>query len=580
MPQLRSARALTRAAAVAPLAAALMAAVALPSAASGERPARPSPSAQAGPTTTETGTLVELVADDFARGRSNTQWALQRAQDKFVALEGLVAADVRGLVGTKVRVTGRPAGRHAIALDDGSITVADGSTTTEPSSEPTTAASASKRVAIVMVNFADDAREPVTPAQVDATLDASGADVEGHFLDSSDTALTVSGDVFGWHTVTRASATSCDYSAWGNAASSAATAAGADLSSYDHVMYFWPQQSACSWAGLGQLPGTTTWINGSSTTRVIAHEIAHNLGEHHASAAGSCTEGGLSVIIPSATTSCTVSEYGDPFTIMGSSSYYLHTGAARAHWGWLAPVTAEAGVSGTWALSPLDSGAGTRMVRIPRGDGTYLSLEYRQPHGSFDTFGSTAPVATGVTLRLDRGVGTKQTVLFDANPSTATYGDAPLAAGRSVTDPLSGATVTVHSVDAGAAQVSVSYGDSGGGDSSGGSTDPTPPPPPADTTAPTSVTRLKAAVRRGTVTLGWRAASDDSGSVEYVVTRADLTATTTSTSWKDTPDAGTWTYSVVARDPSGNTSAPASVTVTVASGGAVKDGGGKPARKR
>ena len=69
----------------------------------------------------------------------------------------------------------------------------------------------------------------------------------------------MTGDVFGWFTVSRTSTTTCDYSAWGNAARTAATNAGVDLSSYQSVMYYWPQQTACSWAGLGQLPGSTIW---------------------------------------------------------------------------------------------------------------------------------------------------------------------------------------------------------------------------------------------------------------------------------------------------------------------------------
>ena len=571
MPQLRPRRrpALIPALAALPVVAVLAAAT-VPAAAAG----RSAPTA-GGTSTTETGRLVELVADDFARGTARSQWALERRNASYVALSGVTAAEVRGLVGKQVKVTGAAVGRHRIALDDGAgiVAAADSTTPSSTAGTSTSTAQAGKRVAVVLVNFTDDPQQPVTPEQVRTTLTEAGADVEGHFHDSSDGALAVSGDVFGWHTVERTSSTSCDYSAWGNAARTAATAAGADLTGYDHVMYFWPQQSACSWAGLGQLPGTTTWINGSNTTRVISHEIAHNLGEHHASAAGACTEGGVPVVIPSATSSCTLSEYGDPFTIMGSSSYYLHTGAARAHWGWLTPVNAAAGESGTWTLSPLDSGTGIRVVRIPRGDGTFLSLEHRQPHGAFDTFSSTAPVATGVTLRLDSGVGSKQTVLFDANPATATYGDAPLAAGRSVTDPVSGATVTVGQVGTAGAQVSVSYDGSGEG---GGTTDPTgsgtdPTPPPSDTTAPTAVSRLKASVRKGAVRLGWRSATDDSGVVEYLVSRAGTTARTATTSWSDVPGAGTWTYVVVATDPSGNTSAPAEVRVTV--------GATKPSRR-
>lgn len=556
-----------------PLAAALLGAPALPSTAAPTQPGA-----------TVSGTLVELVADDFEQGSARSQWALQRGKARFVALTGVGRADVRGLVGEQVVAKGVALGRSRLAVEEGGLAAAAGATADEPAAATGatgTTAEATTRVAVVMVTFADDPRQPVTPDQLRATMFGSSTAVDAYYRDSSDGRLGVSGDVFGWYTVERPSSAACDYAAWGNAASAAATSAGVSLAGYDNVMYFWPQQGACSWAGLAQLPGTTSWINGSDTTRVLGHELAHNLGENHASAAGSCVENGASIVVPRSTASCTTSEYGDPFSIMGSSSSYLHTGAARTHWGWLEPVTTAAGEAGTWTLAPLDATAGTRMVRIPRGDGTFLSLEYRQPQGVFDTFGATSPVATGVTLRLDTGVGTRQTVLFDANPATATYGDAPLASGRSVTDPLSGATITVGTVSSTAAQVSVSYGGSGGGTDPTDPTDPgtDPTPPPSDTTAPTGVSRLKATVRKGVVILSWRAATDDSGPVDYEVVRAGLTARTARTSWSDTPGAGTWVYTVVANDAAGNASPPAQVSVSLA-GGTSGDGGNKPGRNR
>ena len=445
-------------------------------------------------------------------------------------------------------------------------------------------AAAYKRVGVVMVNFTDDPSQPVTPDQLRTTLEGSATDVDDHFQDSSEGALGIDGDVFGWVTVDRTSASSCDYSAWGNAARTAVTASGVDLSGYDHVMYYWPQQSACSWAGLGQLPGTTTWINGSNTTRVLAHEIGHNLGEHHASAAGGCVEGGASVVIPAATTSCTVSEYGDAFTIMGSSSYYLHTAATRVHRGWMEAATTTAGQASSWTIAPVDAGSGVRLVRIPRGDGSYLSLEYRQPQGFFDTFSSTAPVATGVTIRLDHGVGNRQTVLFDANPATATYGDAPLAAGRSVTDPVSGATVTVETVSASGAQVSIGYG----GQKATRPTRPTPPTRPTRRpTRPVTPPRRPRSPGSRPRSAGATSPSPGvrppttAGSVEYVVTRDGRSGTTATTRWSDAPGDGRHTYSVVARDAAGNLSAPSSVVVDIAVADSSEGTGGtKGGRKR
>ena len=567
-------QALSRSAAALPLALLALGGLAHPSSAA---------SSSAALQTTETGELVELVADNFAAGTAGTEWALQRDNRSFVALEGLDAATARGLVGKRVTVRGKALGRHK--LDASSVQAAtQAGTTSETLAATSGTAQAYDRVGVVMVNFADDTRRPVTADDLRATLGGSSTDVDDHFQDSSEGQLGIHSDVFDWVTVERGSASSCDYSAWGNAARTALTSSGVDLSSYQHVMFFWPQQSACSWAGLGQMPGSTTWINGSNTTRVLAHELSHNLGEHHASSAGSCVEGGVSVVIPASTSDCTVSEYGDAFTIMGSSSFYLHTAASRVHRGWMEATTAAVGADGSWTIAPVDAGSGTRLLRIPRGDGSYLSLEYRQPQGSFDTFSATSPAATGVTIRLDHGVGNRQTVLFDANPATATLGDAPLSAGRSVTDPVSGARITVDSVSGSGAQVSVAYGAGDPTDptdpSGGTTTDPTPPP--GDTTAPTSVTRLKAAVRKGNVTLTWRAASDETSSVEYVVTRDALVATTTATKWADAPGAGNHVYTVVARDAAGNVSAPAQVVVdlTVAdsstsTGNGGGNGGGK-----
>ncbi len=154
-------------------------------------------------------------------------------------------------------------------------------------------------------------------------------------------------------------------------------------------------------------------------------------------------------------------------------------------------------------------------------------------------------MANGVTLRLDWGTGTKQTHILDTTPDTASFLDAPLVAGASVTDPVSGATVTVTGLSSSGADVSVTY-DSG-------------PTPPVDTTPPTAVADLTASGASSqsgaSVSLGWRPATDDTGVTGYRVTRgSSAPVAVTGASWTDTSvtPGATYTYSVAAVDAAGN----------------------------
>ena len=109
----------------------------------------------------------------------------------------------------------------------------------------------------------------------------------------------------------------CDVDQWADQAQAAATADGFDPSANKHIIYAFPRQSSCGgWAGLGELPGTQSWMNGDISTRVVAHELGHNMGLHHASSL-TCTSGGTTVAYSS---TCTPDEYGDPFDVMGSNA--------------------------------------------------------------------------------------------------------------------------------------------------------------------------------------------------------------------------------------------------------------------
>jgi hypothetical protein len=95
--------------------------------------------------------------------------------------------------------------------------------------------------------------------------------------------------------------------------------------------------------------------------------------------------------------------------------------------------------------------------------------------------------------------------------------------------------------------------------------------PAGDTAPPAAPGGLTATLRRKQVAVAWRPATDNVGVVGYRVLRNGLAiATTTATSWTDTAVATgvPYTYSVVAFDAAGNTSAPSNAaTVTIAGGG-------------
>ena len=86
-----------------------------------------------------------------------------------------------------------------------------------------------------------------------------------------------------------------------------------------------------------------------------------------------------------------------------------------------------------------------------------------------------------------------------------------------------------------------------------------------DFTSPTLPDRLSALVRRASITLGWRAASDNVGVAKYRILRSgEVLAELDSSarSYVDTAlDANSYVYSVVAFDASGNASRPAKTTV-------------------
>lgn len=481
------------------------------------------------------GTLVAAHGDNFAANPANSKsvW-----HDKLVTASGEVTLSFPGkrpegfYNGATVRVRGSMSG----------ATLKVGANRTDAQVvTPVAAATGQKKLAILLLKFAETDPEPYTVAQAQGIIFSNANSVANYFAEESYGLMTVTGDVFGYYTIS-VNTSACDYTDVGNKARAAATAAGVDLSQYTQIQYV-HNTLPCGWAGLAYVPGRDSWLNQALNLRVSAHELSHNFGVHHASTM-SCTEGGVRVTLSSNSANCTSSEYGDPFSILGSASARHTHNQQLASMGWITGGNLQTiTTAGTYTVGAAEDPAASapRGVRIPRGStGTWFYLELRTPWGtSFDNFSPADPAVNGVSIRISYDWTTIiQSQLLDTTPGTSSYGDAPLAVGQSFWDPLSGVTITTVSVSGGVATVNVSWG--------------------SDATPPTTATNL-AVTSTGATTarLTWSASTDNIGVAGYWVTRdGGAPVTVTTTQFNDTGLTGgqTYAYTVQAFDANGNAS--------------------------
>jgi len=226
----------------------------------------------------------------------------------------------------------------------------------------------------------------------------------------------------------------------------------------------------CDVGGLGLIGGSYTWLYGNGNSRKFIHELGHNFGALHANSLA-CTQDGLSVSLSS---SCTSTEYGDPFDIMGGKGLSQIGGPLFSTWhrdkvGQLTGYQTTVTQTGAVTLDGSDT-TGQSSLLIPRkipGQALtqWFALEKRNLQGPNEYFALGDPVTTGVTLRLVGYSTAHDSDLLDMHPATPDLKDAPLAAGESFTDAASGVKIDVATVTSSAANLVVTF--------------PAPPAPPA-----------------------------------------------------------------------------------------------------
>ncbi len=401
------------------------------------------------------GTLALLHADDFDNGRSS--FVFEVLQDagtpKRLDFPGLPEALSPGM---QVTVTG------VEAADGAGIVPQVVTIHSLPGQRPAKEflkATKTNNVLLILMTFTDSGSTPFVQSQVQAVVagGTGSGSVSEYFKEVSFGQQLLNVTVSPWLATGAATPTGCDWQTMGSLGRSAATRAGYSIGNYQNLVYVFPQVGACSWIGLGYIGAGGVWINGRNTTQAYSHELGHNLGLLHA--------GSLRCTGASIGGTCSVSEYGDPFDVMGNQSTMHLNAAQKSDLGWIAPATVVTHSAGnaTYALSPIESAGGsTYAVRIPAASNRTYWLEYRQPIG-FDS-GLVNYPNNGVQVRVASPFETmcascdlwsNDTQFVDMTPGTSSFTDGALVVGSSFTDPSYGVRISVLSSTSSALTVQV-----------------------------------------------------------------------------------------------------------------------------
>jgi Gametolysin peptidase M11/NPCBM-associated, NEW3 domain of alpha-galactosidase len=414
--------------------------------------AMPAGAQQSNATASSTEGVLEVTIEDHPSS-SRTRHYLNTDRGRFELRFAGAAPRLQG--GSKVRVRGRQTGA---VLE---LSAADANAITVTAAAPVNNALGEQKVAVLMANFSDDARQPYSAAQV---ADVVFNQTNGFVRENASQRTWLAGNVFGWYTLPVAS--TCDGFTIASQAKNAAAAAGVDLAGYTRFVFLFPNNANCSWSGQATMGGANyIWVNGTMELLVVGHELGHSFGLYHAH--------GLECGAAAVAANCTTLEYGDTLGIMGNNVAGHLGSAEKLRLGWTSDSNAAVraiNASGSYLIDAYagNSGGNARALKVPRGADPATGLprwyfiEYRQPLG-YDAplagiWGNN--IAAGVILRSGTDGDPNSHHLLDMTPDSSFYTDwfdPALVFGRSFSDVSAGVTITAVSGNGAVAQVDIAF---------------------------------------------------------------------------------------------------------------------------
>ncbi|HSK29116.1 MAG TPA: peptidase M11, partial [Candidatus Limnocylindria bacterium] len=163
---------------------------------------------------------------------------------------------------------------------------------------------------------------------------------------------------------------------------------------------------------------------------------------------------------------CTSSDYGDTFDVMGSSSYHFNA-FQKERLGWLdyniSPPITTVQSDGVYWIAPYQAHTiDPKALKVFKsadssGRRTFYYLEARRAIGFDAGIANNSNVMNGVIVHMGTESSGNSSYLLDMTPNTNSWSDPALTTGQTFSDPAAGVTFTVLSADSSGAMVSVTF---------------------------------------------------------------------------------------------------------------------------